>query len=134
MLLDEPVSAVAVARPGTRLTVFPNPGAGRFRFQVDGEDPVAMTRVEIYDLRGRRIRTISSDSPAVLSRAADRQLTDIDVIVNARVAMDPDELARQVESTVRTVCRELSAEPTFLQTQSFRPGRPNPTYRYADAL
>jgi G3E family GTPase len=77
---------------------------------------------------------VSSDSPAVLSRAAERQLADVDVIVNARVAMDPEELARQVESTVRAVCQELGAEPTFLQTQSFRPGRPNPTYRYADAV
>ena len=77
---------------------------------------------------------VRSDSPAVLSRAADKQFTDVDVIVNARVAIDPEELARQVESTVRTVCRELGGEALFQQTQSFRPGRPNPTYRYADAV
>ncbi len=65
--LDEPVSAVAVVRPGTRLTVFPNPGAGRFRFQVDGEPSVDASQVEIYDLRGRRVRLLNAPQPAELT-------------------------------------------------------------------
>ena len=77
---------------------------------------------------------VSSDTPAVLSQASQCQTRQADVIVNARVAIDPRTLEEQVKAAVQAVCQTMGAAPEFLHTQSFRPGRPNPTYRYADAL
>ncbi|MHB8971193.1 MAG: GTP-binding protein [Pirellulaceae bacterium] len=77
---------------------------------------------------------VSSDTSAVLSQASHCQTQQADVIVNARVAIDPQILEEQVKAAVQTVCQSVGAAPEFLHTQSFRPGRPNPTYRYAEAL
>jgi G3E family GTPase len=77
---------------------------------------------------------VSSDTPAVLSAAANFHTREADVIVNARVAVDPQVLAEHVEAAVRTACQSWNATPEFLQTQSFRPGRPKPTYRIAGVV
>ena len=77
---------------------------------------------------------VSSDTPAVLSLASNCRTRQADVIVNARVAVDPQVLEEHVQAAVSAACQSLNATPEFLQTQSFRPGRPNPTYRFAEAV
>ena len=77
---------------------------------------------------------ISSDTPAVLSLASNCRTRTADVIVNARVALDPQQLETQVHAAVRAACTAVQATPEFHQTQSFRPGRPVPTHRFAEAL
>ncbi|MEW4531329.1 GTP-binding protein [Maioricimonas sp. JC845] len=76
---------------------------------------------------------ISSDTAPELSLPSRCQVRDVDVIVNARVACDPALLQQLVEESVNEVCGSLGATATFRQTQSFRPGRPVPTHRFADA-
>ena len=56
------------------------------------------------------------------------------MIVNARVAADPaliEELVRQTMDEVSSLDRYGQAEVRTMQ--SFRPGRPQPTHRYAAA-
>ncbi len=77
---------------------------------------------------------VSSDSNAELSLPSRCQVTEADVIVNARVAIDPETLQKLVEETVQTAAASLGAEVAIRQTQSFRPGRPVPTHRYSDAV
>jgi Ni2+-binding GTPase involved in maturation of urease and hydrogenase len=77
---------------------------------------------------------VSSDTPAVLSATSDCRTLQADLIVNARVAVDPLALEQHVQAAVRAACQSLGATPQFLQTQSFRPGRPNPTFRFVDAV
>jgi Ni2+-binding GTPase involved in maturation of urease and hydrogenase len=77
---------------------------------------------------------VSSDTPAELSLASDCQTRQADVIVNARVAVDPALLQEHVHAAVISASQALGAQPTFRQTQSFRPGRPVPTHRFAEAL
>lgn len=72
---------------------------------------------------------ISSDTPTVLSLPSNCQVREAEVIVNARVACDPEILQRLVEEAVREAAAGLGAEVEFRQTQSFRPGRPVPTHR-----
>lgn len=67
---------------------------------------------------------VSSDTSAVLSLASPCRTCRADVIVNARVAIDPQLLEEQVQAAVRGVCQALGATPEFLQVRSFRPGRP----------
>jgi G3E family GTPase len=74
---------------------------------------------------------VSSDGAAVLSLPSRCQVKETDLIVNARVAIDPAELQSRVEKVVRDACASRSATQVDAKTQSFRPGRPMPTHRYA---
>jgi hypothetical protein len=76
---------------------------------------------------------VSSESAPELSLPSNCEVDDVDVIVNARVACDPTELKVFVHDVLREACAAQSATVEFRQTQSFRPGRPEPTHRFADA-
>jgi G3E family GTPase len=77
---------------------------------------------------------VSSDSPAELSLASSSFVKQAQVIVNARVAIDPDRLKQLVEQAVQEECAALGVQASFEQTQSFRPGRPVPTHRILDPV
>jgi G3E family GTPase len=74
---------------------------------------------------------ISSDTPPELSLPSHCDAREVEVIVNARVACDPERLEELVRSAVKTECARHNARPEFRQTQSFRPGRPVPTHRFS---
>ncbi len=57
----------------------------------------------------------------------------MELIVNARVATDPADLERLVRQVVPAACAAVGATAEFHTMQSFRPGRPQPTHRYAAA-
>jgi hypothetical protein len=60
-------------------------------------------------------------------------VTEAEVIVNARVEADPAMLEEQVRRSLPEVCRKHHATVVIQSMQSFRPGRPQPTHRYAVA-
>ncbi|MFN4258093.1 MAG: GTP-binding protein [Gemmataceae bacterium] len=76
---------------------------------------------------------VSSQTQPELSLPAHGQVREADVIVNARVATDPAQLETEVRQTVAAVAQSHGGRAEFRQTQSFRPGRPQPTHRYAAA-
>jgi len=97
-------------------------------------EPAHLKTIGFWDGRHAVANLVSSDTPAVLSLASDCHTREADVIVNARVALDPQLLTQHVLDAVQAACRSQAARAEFQQTQSFRPGRPNPTYRFADAV
>jgi G3E family GTPase len=76
---------------------------------------------------------VSSRSRPELSLPARGEVKELDLIVNARVALDPELIAQQVRQTVKQVCGSRGASVEFRSMQSFRPGRPQPTHRYSTA-
>ena len=72
---------------------------------------------------------VSRDSEPQLSLASECQTEQADLIINARVACDPDDLEKLVRSHVSEICQRAGADAEFLQCESFRPGRPVPTHR-----
>jgi Ni2+-binding GTPase involved in maturation of urease and hydrogenase len=76
---------------------------------------------------------VSSGTDAELSLPSHAQVGEADVIVNARVAIDPARLEQEVRQAVAAACARQRATANFRATQSFRPGRPQPTHRYAQA-
>ncbi|MGF1583643.1 MAG: GTP-binding protein [Gemmataceae bacterium] len=76
---------------------------------------------------------VSNQTEPELSLPSHCDVKEVDVIVNARVAVDPAILQTHVERTLASVCKARGAQMTEQQTQSFRPGRPVPTHRYAEA-
>ena len=77
---------------------------------------------------------VSSATPAELSLPSQGRVREVDVIVNARVAIDPAVLEGMVNQAVTAACACRGATPAFRKTQSLRPGRPTPTHRYSNAV
>jgi len=75
---------------------------------------------------------VSRESPAELSLPSNCKASSADVIVNARVACDPDHLKTMVLDVVAEVIQSMGATAEFRNTQSFRPGRPVPTHRITE--
>lgn len=73
---------------------------------------------------------ISSDTEPELSLPSNCDVQEIDLIVNARVACDPELLDKHVKAVIQEVCEARNASVEFRKSQSFRPGRPVPTHRF----
>lgn len=77
---------------------------------------------------------VCSRTAPELSLPSRAQVQSADVIVNARVALDPALLEEQVRRVVLAAGAARGARTEFRTTQSLRPGRPVPTHRYAAAV
>ena len=77
---------------------------------------------------------VSSFTPPELSLPSKGRVREAQLVVNARVATAPETLTDQVTAAVTAACTAVGARPTFHQTQSFRPGRPQPTHRILEAV
>jgi hypothetical protein len=76
---------------------------------------------------------VSSDTEPKLSLPSGIRPREADLIVNARVAMDPAVLETEVRRVVAGECAKAGVLPAFRAAQSLRPGRPVPTHRYETA-
>lgn len=105
----------------------------RQRLRDSGAEPAHLKTIGLWEGFFGVANLIASDAAPELSLPSRCAVKSADVIVNARVACDPEMLEEQVRETVEKVCRKLNAKAEFRETQSFRPGRPVPTHRFADA-
>jgi hypothetical protein len=76
---------------------------------------------------------VSGRAAPELSLPSRASAAGADLVVNARVAADPALLEAEVRAAVRGACAACGASPDFGTVRSFRPGRPQPTHRYAEA-
>jgi G3E family GTPase len=72
---------------------------------------------------------VGSETAAELSLASEIDTNAAELIVNARVAVDPVDLEEVVTRTVQQVAGDLGLVATVSGMQRFRPGRPMPTHR-----
>ncbi|MFP6693556.1 MAG: GTP-binding protein [Pirellulales bacterium] len=72
---------------------------------------------------------VSSVGPVELSQASGVSTSQAVLTVNARVATDPERLAKVVEEQCQSVAQHFAAECRIENMQCFRPGRPEPTHR-----
>ena len=77
---------------------------------------------------------VSNSSSVELSLPSGARVDEADLIVNARVAIDPDWLQERVVAAIESACRSRGAAAEFRQSQCLRPGRPTPTHRYAQPV
>ncbi len=103
----------------------------RDRLQETGAETAHLKTIGLWEGFFGVANLISSDSEPELSLPSNCDVQEIDLIVNARVACDPKLLEELVKQTVQDACDSRDAEATFRRTQSFRPGRPVPTHRFA---
>src|SRR5262249_4432012 len=120
-------------------------------YRIEGDAPVPMDEM-LMDLVGRLQKAFPADAEVahlkviglsegrfgVANRASSGERPELslpsreraawfDLIVNARVAMPPEELERAVKEVVPAACAAARARPVLIGVQSFRPGRPVPT-------
>jgi len=76
---------------------------------------------------------VSSDTAAQLSLPSGVKPREADLIVNARVAIDPAVLEAEVRRVVTEEAARAGVAVEFRASQSLRPGRPVPTHRYTAA-
>jgi Ni2+-binding GTPase involved in maturation of urease and hydrogenase len=105
----------------------------REEFQNSGAEVAHLKAIGLHELSFGVANLVSSASTPELSLPAKGKVTEAEVIVNARVAADPVLLEEQVRRILPDVCRTYGATVEFQSMQSFRPGRPQPTHRYAVA-
>ncbi|HJT78228.1 MAG TPA: cobalamin biosynthesis protein P47K, partial [Gemmataceae bacterium] len=105
----------------------------REAFAGGGAEVAHLKAVGLRDVSFGVANLVSSGTAPELSLPSRGRVPEAEVIVNARVAADPAELERLVRQEVGSACRDLGARGEFLSVQSFRPGRPQPTHRYATA-
>jgi Ni2+-binding GTPase involved in maturation of urease and hydrogenase len=77
---------------------------------------------------------VSSFSLPELSLPSKGRVKEAQLVVNARVATAPETLTELVTAAVEAACSAAGAKASFQQTQSFRPGRPQPTHRILEAV
>ncbi|HEV8060785.1 MAG TPA: GTP-binding protein [Gemmataceae bacterium] len=108
---------------------------GRLRDSLNrqGLEAAHLKAIGMHDLSFGVANLVSSASAPELSLPSRSKVTAAELIVNARVAADPAVLEAKVRETVDAVCRARNVRGTFRSLQSFRPGRPQPTHRYAEA-
>ncbi|MCA9160302.1 MAG: GTP-binding protein [Pirellulaceae bacterium] len=70
----------------------------------------------------------NSDRP-VLSLPSSWKGHEVELVINARVALSPEELETLVRSCLADEANNIKAESEILTLQCFRPGRPVPTHR-----
>ncbi|MCE5184583.1 MAG: MIP family channel protein [Planctomycetaceae bacterium] len=75
----------------------------------------------------------SSDGPVLLTKnAGDFTANETEMTFNARVQIDPEELQQMCVEVMTDRFPQISAQPS--RVNSLRPGRPQPTYRYANTV
>jgi Ni2+-binding GTPase involved in maturation of urease and hydrogenase len=109
-------------------------GRLRVRLAEAGAETAHLKTIGLWEGYHGVANLVSSDSPAELSLSSDCRTKQADVVVNARVAAPPQLLQQLTEDAVKDACREVNAACETRQTQSFRPGRPTPTYRFDEPL
>jgi Ni2+-binding GTPase involved in maturation of urease and hydrogenase len=98
-----------------------------------GYEVAHLKAIGMHDLSFGVANLVSSTTGPELSLPSRGQVTEAEVIVNARVAADPAELERQLRQTMAEISATRGAKLEVRSLQSFRPGRPQPTHRYATA-
>jgi Ni2+-binding GTPase involved in maturation of urease and hydrogenase len=101
--------------------------------QEQGAEVAHLKAIGLWEASFGVANLVSSATEPELSLPSHGNVQEADVIVNARVALDPEVLEKQVRQAVLAACEGRQARAEFRKTQSFRPGRPQPTHRYATA-
>ncbi|MEM6328915.1 MAG: GTP-binding protein [Planctomycetota bacterium] len=99
--------------------------------EADGFEPA---HIKVLGFAGGQTcvaNLVSSDTAAVLSLPSGESATTARLVINARVAGDPDRLAYVLATVLSRLADELQIHLDLASSQHFRPGRPVPTHRYA---
>ena len=97
---------------------------------AEGNNEVAHVKtIGQFDISHSVANIVSNEDTAELSLRTDCQTQTAELVVNARVATDPELIRECVQSALSNAANRISGTLTIGRIQSFRPGRPVPTHR-----
>ena len=105
----------------------------REAFARMGAEPGHLKVIGLHDGSFGVANLVSSAARPELSLPSRGRVAGAEVIVNARVAADPALIEEQVRRALAEVGQEFGGVAEVRSLQGFRPGRPQPTHRYAEA-
>lgn len=103
------------------------------RLKNAGAEVAHLKTIGLWDGAFGVANLVNSQGKVELSLPSRCTTNSADIIVNARVAIDPKELAAHLDAIIEHVGHKYDGTVSGLATQSFRPGRPTPTHRYSTA-
>jgi Ni2+-binding GTPase involved in maturation of urease and hydrogenase len=98
-----------------------------------GAEIAHLKAIGLAELAFGTANLVSSDREPELSLPSRAMVKMLELIVNARVAVDPAILEAETRQAIASCNESRQASVQFHSVQSFRPGRPQPTHRYATA-
>jgi G3E family GTPase len=99
------------------------------QFEESGAEAAHLKTIGLCDGSYAVANLIANETGPELSLASKTQTKSANVVVNARVATDPQALETFVRAEVAAACAAVGARHTVTTLQSFKPGRPVPTHR-----
>lgn len=99
------------------------------QLQEEGSEVAHLKAIGMQDGQFAVVNLVSSDSNSVLSVPSRHAASSAELIVNARVATDPERLTKHVQDAIDSICGERGIRYELRTLQSFKPGRPVPTHR-----
>ncbi|HKB42124.1 MAG TPA: GTP-binding protein [Gemmataceae bacterium] len=109
--------------------------AARLRraLSAQGAEVAHLKVIGLSDVSFGVANLVSNGTAPELSLPSTGRMREFDLIVNARVAAAPEVVEAEVRRHVTAAGEAAGAKCEFRTMQSFRPGRPQPTHRYAAA-
>ena len=104
------------------------------RLRADGAEAAHLKTIGLFEGFYGVANLISSDTAPELSLPSSGSVREAEVIINARVAIDPDTLQDHVEAVLAEIAADRDVRIETTQSQAFRPGRPEPTHRMTAAV
>ena len=98
------------------------------------EEKLEITHLKVYGVSESdwvKASLTSTDGPIELNREMTSRPTQINLIINARVLVDPGRLRQLVATNLERIAANYKATLSDLKTESFSPARPRPTFRMA---
>lgn len=77
------------------------------------------------------VSLISNGLPPSVSRSVKNTSKKGQIIINARVQIDPGILKKKVEENLDVLCSQYDLKAELQSMESFKPGRPVPVHRYS---
>jgi G3E family GTPase len=99
------------------------------KFRAEGAEAAHLKTIGLSEATYAVANLVSNETGPELSLPSSAQVTSANVVVNARVGIDPSVLDSQVRSQIAKSCEKFGAKFEVQTLQSFRPGRPVPTHR-----
>jgi len=98
-------------------------------FRESGSETAHLKAIGMHEGYYAVANLVSSFDPVQLSLASNCETVAAEIVINARVAIDPDDLTVHVRQSIETVSASCGATAEITSLQSFKPGRPVPTHR-----
>lgn len=104
------------------------------RFVELGAEAAHLKTIGLFEGFYAVANLVSNETGAELSLPSGAIVQAANVVINARVGLDPVLLEKCVRDQIAATTQKYSALGTIIALQSFRPGRPVPTHRMTDSI